>query len=424
MEIAVKFSCNVEIPDSNIETIIACFKKVLILFLKDFVTEILNEFANQYMNEKTQPFACLKCGKERGFSWKTRHAKDTKISTIFGAIILGQMQVKCTNCGKKMYITRKLLDIPARKLMSDGTKQIFALLGSLTSFRVSEKILKMLGVKVSKMCVWRCTQEVGENLEFDLDINEKARGEADGTGVAIQGIKKRGKELKVFVQERVSGGVRIAGLSIGRYEGEWNKLFEPLKSSLKAFENFLLVTDGDSNILKGINGVKIHFQRCLWHLPYQMKYYLWKDGVTRKTEEWYHLLGGVFDITAIRNGVDDEEEIESIIKAKSMRLESLISYCLENGYRSSQSYLENARDNMFTAFRNRLEGKTTSKVERVMSTVNMRTKLGKWSASGALNAIKVRLAHYYNLFSAQKYFKFSAFIKQHDTYPKLIFKFY
>ena len=46
----------------------------------------------------------------------------------------------------------------------------------------------------------------------------------------------------------------------------------------------------------------------------------------------------------------------------------------------------------------KLEGKTTSKVERVMKTVNMRTKIGKWSANGALNAIKVRLAHYYNDF--------------------------
>lgn len=398
MQVTIKVDYIVEIPDSNIETITACFKKVLLLFLREFVIRIVNEFAIQYMNQETQPFACTKCGSMSGFVWKTKHAKDTKIATIFGTIILGQMQVKCKSCGKKMYITRKLLNIPPRKLMSGSTKKIFALLGGLTSFRVSEKILKMVGVKMNKMAVWRCTQEVGEKLEFDLDINEKARGEADGTGVAINGIKKRGKELKVFVQEKITGGVRIAGLSIGKYEGEWDKLFEPLKSGLKAFENFLLVTDGDSAILKSIKGVKILFQRCLWHLPYQMKYYLWKDGVTRKTQEWYHILGEVFDITAIRYGVDDEKEIEAIVKAKSSRLESLISYCLQKGYTGCQSYLENARENMFTAFRNKLEGKTTSKVERVMKTVNMRIKMGKWSANGALNAIKVRLAHYYNGF--------------------------
>lgn len=398
MTINININYKIIIPDCNIETITACFKKILLLFLTEFVITILTEFATHYMNQERQPFECERCGSNNNFIWKTKKAKDTRIGLVFGEIKIGQMQVECKNCGKKMYITRKLLEIAPRKLMSSGTKKIFALLGSLTSFRVSEKILKMVGVKMDKMSVWRCTQEVGEELEFDLDMNEKARGEADGTGVAIQGIKKRGRELKVFVQEKLTGGVRIAGLSIGRYEGEWDKLFRPLKNSLKAFENFLLVTDGDSNILKGIKGVKILFQRCLWHLPYQMKYYLWKDGVKRKTEEWYHLLGEIFDITAIRYGVDDEKEIEAIIKAKSKRLESVISYCLQKGYTSCRSYLEDARCDMFTAFRHRLEGKTTSKVERVMRTVNLRIKMGKWSPNGALNAIKVRLAHYYNGF--------------------------
>ena len=53
---------------------------------------------------------------------------------------------------------------------------------------------------------------------------------------------------------------------------------------------------------------------------------------------------------------------------------------------------------MFTGLSSRLKGLTTSKVERVMKTVNMRIKMGKWSPTGALNAIKVRLAHYYNGF--------------------------
>ena len=78
------------------------------------------------------------------------------------------MQIVCTYCGKKMFISRKLLEIPARKLMSGSTKKMLALLGSLTSFRVSEKILKLMGIKTNKMSVWRCPQEVGKALAFDL----------------------------------------------------------------------------------------------------------------------------------------------------------------------------------------------------------------------------------------------------------------
>ena len=64
------------------------------------------------------------------------------------------------------------------------------------------------------------------------------------------------------------------------------------------------------------------------------------------------------------------------------------------------SYLENAKPDMFTALEKRLVGKTTSRVERVMRTVNTRVNVSKWSKSGALNVTKVRLAYYYNGFDA------------------------
>jgi len=139
----------------------------------------------------------------------------------------------------------------------------------------------MFGISLNRMTVWRCVQEEGEAIDFDLDPGEAARGQADGTGIPIRGIKKRGKELKVFIQEKLGGGVRIAGLSIGNYNGNWDKLFLPLRESFKMFEEFLLVTDGDTDILKGLKGLSIVFQRCLWHIPHQLKYVLWKDGVAR-----------------------------------------------------------------------------------------------------------------------------------------------
>ena len=64
------------------------------------------------------------------------------------------------------------------------------------------------------------------------------------------------------------------------------------------------------------------------------------------------------------------------------------------------SYLENARGDMFTAIENRLEGKTTSRIERLFRTVNMRVNVIKWSVERALNVTKVLLAYYYNGFDA------------------------
>lgn len=51
---------------------------------------------------------------------------------------------------------------------------------------------------------------------------------------------------------------------------------------------------------------------------------------------------------------------------------------------------------MFRSFEKRLNGKASSLVERVMRTVNMRVNVGKWMPQGVLNAMNLRLAHYYN----------------------------
>jgi hypothetical protein len=72
--------------------------------------------------------------------------------------------------------------------------------------------------------------------------------------------------------------------------------------------------------------------------------------------------------------------------------------CREKEYKHAAVYLENARKNLFTGILNRLRGKTTSHVERIMRTVNGRINVSKWARRGALNVTKVRLAYYYNGF--------------------------
>ena len=174
--------------------------------------------------------------------------------------------------------------------MSEMTKKVFALIGSLASFRVSEKIVGMFGINLNKMAIWRCVQKVGKTIEFGIDANESNEFEADGTGIPIQGIKKRGKELKVFIQKKISGGVRIAGLAVGNYHREWDKLFEPLLEQLKEFKEVLILTDGDTSILNSLNNITIIVQRCLWHIPHQAKYTMWEDKIKRKSEVWLYIL--------------------------------------------------------------------------------------------------------------------------------------
>jgi len=402
--ITIGFDCqfDVHLKDSTISSILTAFAELLPQLLADFFQKVLVGFGEHAMALKKKPFACGCCGNDEDFTWKTRHGKETKIHAFYRWVRLQQLQVHCKRCGSKLYITRKLLGMEPNKRIAAEVYRKLGLLGSLTTYRVAEKIGGMFGWAVDKMTIWSAVQKTASEIDFKLDAKELPLGEADGTGIGIKGIAKRGKELKVFVQYKKGGGVRIAGLDIGNYNGSWDKLF---KNSIEVFKKlrrrFLLITDGDTSIVDGLKDkVKIIVQRCLWHIPYQAKYVLWQDTVKHKSVEWLYVVSELMEICAIRPLVDCKKTIEKMIESKRKRLEVVIVHCREKGYKHTVAYLENARPDMFTAIEKRLNGKTTSKVERVMRTVNMRVNVSKWSDAGALNVTKVRLAYYYNGFDA------------------------
>lgn len=391
----------IDIALPKLKYITEAFFKIQKSFLQQFFQNVLLAFAEYFMSFQVKPFRCDKCSNRQYFKWKSRHGKETSLLTIFGQVILKQLQVQCKQCGHKMYLIRKLLGERPRKRIPFETVRKLGLLGALTSFRVANKITHMFGWQLDKMTIWRSVQKVARTINFDLDAEEKASGEADGTGIPIRDIEKRGKELKVFVQHKKQGGVRVAGLAIGNYNGGWDQLFKSLLNTLEKFKQFLLITDGDITIVEGLKTkITILFQRCLWHIPYQFKYYLWKDKVKRKSDAWLYALSKLLNICSIRALVKDNAVTDEMVNQKMNDYDELIVYCRGQGWQHGVAYLQNARDDLFTSVTNRLTGKTTSHVERVMRTVNMRITVGKWSPQGALNAVKVRLAYYYNGFDA------------------------
>ncbi len=244
------FYCNIniDIDKPNLKNITEAFHEIQKILLPSFFNQVILNFAEHYMSLEEKPFHCDCCGNNNSFIWKTHKGKSTDILSIFGMLVLNQLQIQCKYCGHKIYITRKLLEIAPRKKIPLQTIRKLGFIGALTTFRVAKKIVGMFGWELDKMTIWRSVQKLAKEIDFDLDPNEAAHGEADGTGIPIQGIKKRGKELKVFVQLKRAGGVRIAGLSIGNYDSQWEKLFAPLIPKLRQFKQFLLVTDGDTRI--------------------------------------------------------------------------------------------------------------------------------------------------------------------------------
>jgi len=398
MQISLTCEVNISLANCSLKEIISSFQKTLLDILSQIVYATLKEYTDRELQKVESTFRCTKCGSNTSFKWKTCNGNKTSLLTIFGKISYPELQVYCSCCGKRKVLSRELLGVEKRARIPSITIRKLGLLGALTTYGVSKKIAGMFGIVLNKMTVWRAVQKVGKSIVFDLDPDEQNTGEADGTGIPIRGIKKRGKEIKVFLQLKKGGGCRIAGLSIGKYSSGWNTLFRPIIEQFSYFKKFLLVTDGDSSILKGLgNKVEVIFQRCLWHIPHQFKWYGWKDGVDKKSNIWISKLTQLINIVDVSKLLDEDDKcLKSMIALKKKQYGKLINECEKQGWEHTAKYLDNAKNDLFSGVENRLKGKTSSHAERVMKTLKMRTRTGKWSEKSALNLIKIRLAYYYN----------------------------
>ena len=411
MKTELSSNYTVDFADCKLDSLTSAFKAKIPAILSTFISSFLQQFADRLLGnmaeglpgEAGQLLACPGCG-GLFFKWKTRMSSTqaAQLTTPYGTVFIPQMQIQCMECGSKQYIVRKLLGLPPYARTSELTEHQLALGGSLTSFRVGEVFARIFGAPFRRSTIWRCVQKVGRQLGFSVSPDERGEAQADGTGIPINGISKRGRELKVLIQKNTDKTAketgsrwRVAGLDLGPYNGSWEKLIARSREAIRTFKTFLLTTDGDDSIRKGLGNLKILFQRCLWHIPHQLKHCLWQDKVPRGDEVWQAIMGGACHLVALRPHLEDDER-EAFIRAKEKELGGLLDFCRAHGCEKSMAYLENARPDLFTAVRNSLHGKSTSQAERVMRTVNLRVDFGKWSEEGVLNAMKIRLAFYYN----------------------------
>lgn len=396
MKVFVPVIIDIDIDSANLKDIINGFREALNPCFQNVVVQVLKYFAAKYMKDGT--LNKMLCSSK--LTWKTSKGNEmTHIHTIFGKIQVPQLQVKDHDRKRRPYITRLLLGIKPRVRIPKITVKMIGLMGSLATYRVVKKIASMFtAVNFSLMSIVRCIRKTAQDIDFCVQEQEKNEFEADGTGIPVKKASKRGKELKVLAQRKKKRGIRIAGMALGPYKKGWDKLFNPLKESLKKFEEIYLITDGDTTLLEGLKGINITLQRCLFHIPHETKYTLWEDKVKRKSEHWKYILSQVLDITNVRRIKEDQGVAENFVQRKRDQFNSLIAYCWIKGYEHTTNYLLNARADLFSGIEKRVMGATLSYIERVMRTVNMRINVAKWSNESALAVSKIRGAYYYNDF--------------------------
>lgn len=411
-ELQAKVVINVE--SSNILGITTSFLKSLAPIFTTMVSMVMFHYRDAY-EKKGYITSLLSLEDGDSWCWKSKEGYNTiTINSLFGKIILPNPVVRIKKrdghiCSK--VLGRKLLSVSPFCQIPDFMRQMLGSLGGLMSFRNVEKSMKVFGIfKVSLGSIWHCLQWSVSHLSISLKEKTTTTNsvetivlESDGTGVSTLKSGKRGSEIKVLMQRKENGHLHFLGVKVGKYSDklDWEALFDDFKKGFSTLKNVvkkcILVADGDTTVIDVFNNLflngKVFFQRCLWHIPHQMKYMLWKDKaeITQKK----HILNLTYSAFLLRKTVS-AQEFKPYILMKLNRIQELIEECKNLGLNTCATFLQNAKKNAFVLGKATTENRNTSLTERAMRTIKQRTRYAVWSEKGAENAIKIRLNHFYN----------------------------
>lgn len=167
----------------------------------------------------------------------------------------------------------------------------------------------------------------------------------------------------------------------------------------------MLVADGEIGLNNGLQKLAHHRQRCLWHIPHELGPLMKYQEKAPEEEIKYALnqVHSIFQIDIPDKDFDQVEEKELIemnekIIACEMQMKLLAEYLETKGHSKASTYINNARNNLFTYLRywmktGVLTPKVTSKIERLMREINRRIKkfAFNWSEKGCAKITRLLL---------------------------------
>lgn len=405
----VEFSFAFDVPDPSIKTLLKVFVPAIKELFQVLVRRTVEVFAEQSRKKLAEEL-------NTELIWKSKAGnRETWIHTLLGAIRVQMPQVQRKDTGEKMYLTRYILEMERYRRIPLAMREIFAKMGASFPYRVGMKIVNFFsGGLFGLSSLHRAVQEIGGKVKASLSIkaSDPHVFEADGTGIPIKSRGLRGGELKILSQRRKDGSLRVVGIGIGAWKQNWDILFSGLRKTFARFKRpVTLITDGDHNIARAFQAVlprklKMHNQRCTWHLLHELKYCLWQDGASprgksKKAKELGgYAMQGLHGIMELVRAIPEMTLNKRKVEARRARREmlELANWCTRNGLLHSASLLTRVYvERAFGGAAAGVKGTTTSKQERMMGTLNKRINVGgNWSEKGSEAVATLRLAEYYN----------------------------
>lgn len=329
---------------------------------------------------------CTRCGLEHcgGSDLLRRGWRDRRIITEEGPVRFRLRQVTCRGCGRTWSPYSQGLGLqPRQRVLQEVEEKLMGLVTQLSYARTCRLGEEWLGVRVGPRTLHRWVQARAQQLQLSADPQSTVLL-GDGTKIPSGGRSRLGEDVRIGFQlvgraeegGRTRAQLRVVGVGIGR--GSWAEAFaETLKPTL-------VVTDAEAGLREFVREryAAARHQLCEWHVAYTLDWSLIEDRVAAKRRKGLKRL-----LVRIL--------FRETTQARKRRRYERFTRWIGRISPTAQKQLQQA--SAWLLYEEPSAERTTSLAERQMREVNRRMEIGaRWSDSGALNLLRLRLAQQHN----------------------------
>lgn len=335
------------------------------------------------------------------------------LRTELGNLNLETPQIVCDVCGKRFRVLGPLLKIPARARPTVGLKHMMAETMTDLSYRKGGSrmaALAQIEIPHSTAQRWMVGGDWSDLQApaFRPATWESFRGlMADGTKYKRQNGETALGDLR-FVMGVAGSPQRLVPLGVWA-DKDWDEIDrQMLAQKPEAVTPPVIAMDGERG-QEVLGNLAEDIQRCQWHIPHQLGFYLWRDGQSyKKSAPDQEKLAGIIKIelpTGEYKNIPSEwrEQIRGQLTDSKEAMEALVRSFQHRGLLSAASYLRNASAQTFTIVEKWLElgympPKAISLLERVMREMGRRIKKigASWKERGVLAVATVLMTRIYD----------------------------
>lgn len=351
---------------------------------------------------------CLGGGYRHGGEREAR-----KLRTELGPLSVKTPQVICEVCGKRFRVLGPLLKIEPRARPTIGLLHMAAETMTDLSYRKGGgRMAALAQVEVPRSSAqrwmvagdWEALQEPA----FKPKTWEALQGLlADGTGYKRQGAESTRGQLRLIMGVKGSPR-RLVPLGVWA-DKNWEEIDkEMLERKPEDILPPVVAIDGEKG-QEVLGNLAQDIQRCQWHLPHQLGFALWQDGLRKpQREPQIDKLSGIIKIE-LPDGEyrsiprEMREQIQGQLLESRQAMNALERSFRDKGYHAAAGYLRNAGDHTFTVVEKWLElgympPKAISLLERVMREMGRRIKKigASWKDKGVLAVARVLMTRIYD----------------------------